>query len=100
MNEDFKKRWEKYKNGELSESEMLRVEEELEQLEEYQDMLEQEMKDEDWDLAISPEKQKAILRYGKNKSYMRISTLAVISNAYYSADLHTRQLSILRVGRA
>ena len=42
-------------------------------------MLEQEMKDEDWDLAISPEKQKAILRYGKNKSYMRISTLAVIS---------------------
>ncbi|EWH23827.1 anti-sigma factor [Bacillus haynesii] len=79
MNEDFKKRWEKYKNGELSESEMLRVEEELEQLEEYQDMLEQEMKDEDWDLAISPEKQKAILRYGKNKSYMRISTLAVIS---------------------
>lgn len=28
MNEDFKKRWEKYKNGELSESEMLRVEEE------------------------------------------------------------------------
>ena len=37
---------------------MLRVEEELEQLEEYQDMLEQEMKDEDWDLAISPEKQK------------------------------------------
>ncbi|MDI5790557.1 sigma factor regulator N-terminal domain-containing protein [Bacillus licheniformis] len=57
---------------------MLRVEEELEQLEEYQDMLEQEMKDEDWDLAISPEKQKRF-KIRKNKSYMRISTLAVIS---------------------
>ncbi|MED1738414.1 anti-sigma factor [Bacillus swezeyi] len=79
MNEDFKKRWEQYKNGELSESEMIKVEEELEQLEEYQDMLDQEMKDENWDLTLSPEKQKAILRYGKNKSYMRISALAVLS---------------------
>ncbi|MFN2746857.1 anti-sigma factor [Bacillus sp. z60-18] len=79
MNEDFKKRWEQYKNGELSEAEMIKVEEELEQLEEYQNMLDQEMKDENWDLTLSPEKQKAILRYGKNKSYMRISALAVLS---------------------
>ncbi|MBU8787899.1 MULTISPECIES: anti-sigma factor [Bacillus] len=79
MNEDFKKRWEQYKNGELSEAEMIQVEEELEKLEAYQEMLDQEMKDENWDLSISPEKQKAILRYGKNKSYLRISTLAVIS---------------------
>ncbi|NPC92015.1 anti-sigma factor [Bacillus sp. WMMC1349] len=79
MSEDFKKRWEKYQNGELSDSEMLEVEKELEKLDEYQEILDHEMQDENWDLTISPEKQKAILRYGKNKSYMRISALAVLS---------------------
>ncbi|MHA7765112.1 anti-sigma factor [Bacillus atrophaeus] len=80
MNEEFKKRFEQYKNGEMSDQEMIAFEEELEKLEVYQELIESEMQDEpQWDATISPEKQKAILSYGKRKSYLRISVLAVIS---------------------
>lgn len=77
MNEEFNKRWEKYNNGEMNEEEMIAFEEELE---ENEKRLSQELNDSDWtDFSISPEKQKAILQYGKRKSYLRISVLAVIS---------------------
>lgn len=59
---------------------MTAFEEELEKLEVYQELIDSELEDDnDWDLSISPEKQKAILAYGKRKSYLRISVLAVIS---------------------
>ncbi|MFS0655041.1 anti-sigma factor [Bacillus sp. 179-C3.3 HS] len=77
MNEEFNKRWEKYNNGEMNEEEMTAFEEELE---ENEKRLSQELNDSDWsDFSISPEKQRAILQYGKRKSYLRISVLAVIS---------------------
>ncbi len=77
MNEEFNKRWEQYNNGEMNEEEMIAFEEELE---ENEKRLSQELNDSDWtDFSISPEKQKAILQYGKRKSYLRISVLAVIS---------------------
>ncbi|MBR0013087.1 anti-sigma factor [Bacillus subtilis] len=80
MNEEFKKRFDQYKNGEMSDQEMTAFEEELEKLEVYQELIDSELEDDnDWDLSISPEKQKAILAYGKRKSYLRISVLAVIS---------------------
>ncbi len=80
MNEEFKKRFYQYKNGEMSDREMAAFEEELEKLEVYQELIESEMQDDrEWDVGISPEKQKAILSYGKRKSYLRISVLAVIS---------------------
>ncbi|MEC1436411.1 anti-sigma factor [Bacillus spizizenii] len=80
MNEEFKKRFDQYKNGEMSDQEMTAFEEELEKLEVYQELIDSELEDDnDWDVSISPEKQKAILAYGKRKSYLRISVLAVIS---------------------
>ncbi|KXZ20773.1 anti-sigma factor [Bacillus nakamurai] len=80
MNEEFKKRFYQYKNGEMSDQEMAAFEEELEKLEVYQELIENEMQDDrQWDVSISPEKQRAILSYGKRKSYLRISVLAVIS---------------------
>ncbi|MEC1732143.1 anti-sigma factor [Bacillus mojavensis] len=80
MNEEFKKRFDQYKNGEMSDQEMTAFEEELEKLEVYQELIDSELPDDhDWDVDISPEKQKAILAYGKRKSYLRISALAVIS---------------------
>lgn len=63
MNEEFNKRWEQYNNGEMNEEEMMAFEEELE---ENEKRLSQELNDSDWtDFSISPEKQKAILQYGK-----------------------------------
>lgn len=79
MNEVFKARFDKYKNGEMTEEEMLEFESELEKLETYQTLLDQEMFNDRNEASISPEKQRAILQYGKNKSYLRISVLAVIS---------------------
>lgn len=79
MNEEFKARFDKYKNGEMTDDEMLKFEAELEKLETYQMLLDQEMAEDRNEAFISQEKQRAILQYGKNKSYLRISVLAIIS---------------------
>ncbi len=80
MNEEFKKRFDQYKNGEMTDQEMTAFEEELEKLEVYQELIDSELEGGNaLDASISPEKQKAILAYGKRKSYLRISVLAVIS---------------------
>ncbi|MGG3622788.1 anti-sigma factor [Bacillus gobiensis] len=79
MNEEFKARFDKYKNGEMTEEEMVEFEGELEKLETYQMLLDEEMFDDPNEASISPEKQRAILQYGKNKSYLRISVLAIIT---------------------